>query len=342
MTVFVAHAPADREAAESLENYVERRGYFVELDDGQTALRPISPTDVLVLLSSEQLLAAPERTRLEQRSFDAWAADRLVIVRLDQAAPPVGLRDLPSFEREGDDWPSAAQAVQQALSRTARPPVAVRKPSAWPAIIGLLLGLLAGLAALWVIAAIWLVNRIGPTPGGWPELRTGLDAFALRAGVPLGALVLPSLAAIGLGSTAWFAAHLMRATGRRGRSHSFAVLYAGADKERLAPLLEAAARAKVRLVRPAAYDFRGLSDLVASTARCIVFCSPDAFADDSLKRALYAADRVGVKPLPVHLRSEPPPQDFAHFLAGAGGVKLYETPEPQMAQAFLTALGAAA
>lgn len=339
MTVFVAHAPADREAAESLESYVERRGHFVELDDGQTALRPIAPTDVLALLCSEQLLAAPERTRLEQRALDAWAADRLVIVRLDKAEPPVGLRDLPAIDREGEDWPAAVQAVQQALSLTAKPtPAGGRARSAWPATLGLIAGVLVGLGALWVIAALWLVNRIGPTPGGWPELRAGLDAFALRFGIPFGALLFPALAAIGLASAVWLVVGLMGRRGRR-RGQAAVALYADADSARLAPLMEAAARAKVRLVKPAARDFSSVAELVTPASRCVVFCSPAAFADDGLRRTLYAVDRIGAKPAPIYLSAEPPPQDFAHFLAGAGGVKLYETPEPQMAQALLRALG---
>ena len=52
MTVYLAHAPADTDAAEALEKVIERRGQFVELDDGQTAMRPIQASDVFVLLVS--------------------------------------------------------------------------------------------------------------------------------------------------------------------------------------------------------------------------------------------------------------------------------------------------
>ena len=34
MTVFVAHASQNRDVAEHLEKFLERRGHFVELDDG--------------------------------------------------------------------------------------------------------------------------------------------------------------------------------------------------------------------------------------------------------------------------------------------------------------------
>ena len=52
-------------------------------------------------------------------------------------------------------------------------------------------------------------GELGDPPGGWPELRSGLDAFALRFGVPYGALFIPSLAAAGLALATWAAAALM-------------------------------------------------------------------------------------------------------------------------------------
>ena len=120
MTVFIAHAPADRQTAEALEKVIERRGQFAELDDGQTALRPIQASDVLVLLVSQALTFATARLRLEQRALDAWADGRLVVVKLDHGFPPVGLRDLPaidaSFEAEREfKWLEVADAIRDKL-----------------------------------------------------------------------------------------------------------------------------------------------------------------------------------------------------------------------------------
>ena len=88
MTVFVAHAPADQKVAEGLEKFLERRGQFTELDDGQTAMAPISAHDVLVLLLSKDFVFAPTRLRLEQRALDAWAEGRLIVVKLDHSIAP--------------------------------------------------------------------------------------------------------------------------------------------------------------------------------------------------------------------------------------------------------------
>ncbi|MBK6703454.1 MAG: hypothetical protein IPG56_06580 [Caulobacteraceae bacterium] len=46
--------------------------------------------------------------------------------------------------------------------------------------------LLPGLLAIAASASIWLANRIGPTPGGWPELIAGIDGFGVRYGLPGG------------------------------------------------------------------------------------------------------------------------------------------------------------
>ena len=75
MTVFIAHAPADQDAAEALEKFIERRGQFAELDDGQTAMRPVQPNDVVVLLISQ----SSSCSRLHgfgssSAALDAWAA----------------------------------------------------------------------------------------------------------------------------------------------------------------------------------------------------------------------------------------------------------------------------
>src|SRR5262245_60493443 len=133
MTIFVAHAPADRQTAEGLENFLERRGHFSECDDGSAALRPVTEADVVVLLLSKDFVFAPARLRLEQRALDAWADGRLIVVKLDHAIAPVGLRDLPaidaSFEAQREfKWNELANQVRDKLRVSAREPSA--EPSA--------------------------------------------------------------------------------------------------------------------------------------------------------------------------------------------------------------------
>jgi hypothetical protein len=203
MTVFVAHGPADRQVAEALEKFLERRGQFVELDDGQTALRPIQQSDVLVLLISKDLVFAPMRLRLEQRALDAWAEGKLIVVKLDKGIAPVGLRDLPaldaSFEAQREfKWQELANLIREKLR--APPPAGASGEAApqsptqragrkgrglWGALLLVLLTL-PGLVALAATVAIWLANRIGAVPGGLQELRAGVDALGMRYGAPTG------------------------------------------------------------------------------------------------------------------------------------------------------------
>jgi energy-converting hydrogenase Eha subunit B len=203
MTVFVAHAPADRETAEALEKHLERRGHFVELDDGQTALRPVQQNDVVVLLLSKDFVFAITRLRLEQRALDAWADQRLVVVKLDHGIAPVGLRDLSaidaSFEAQREfKWLEVANAASERLRASLRagsdgefqaPPPPASPTAASGNLFGaLLLFLLTipGFVAIAATASIWLANRIGPTPGTFEDLRRGIDAFGVRYGVPSG------------------------------------------------------------------------------------------------------------------------------------------------------------
>lgn len=237
MTVFIAHAPADRDAAEALEKFIERRGQFAELDDGQTAMRPVQPSDVVVLLISQKLVFAPTRLRLEQRALDAWAEGRLVAVKLDHGIAPVGLRDLPfidaSFEAQREfKWQEVADKIRESL-RAPRPSQtpppkgpappwrdhlnkieaekeaagqpdvdeAPRKKSGGSSRASLficLLLMLPGLSALIASSAIWLVNRIGPRPGTFADLLAGIDAFGVARGLPTGVTVPIFAAAIAL------------------------------------------------------------------------------------------------------------------------------------------------
>lgn len=181
MTVFVAHAQADREVAEELEKFLERRGHFVEGDDGSAALRPIQRADVLVLLLSKDFVFSPSRLRLEQRALDAWAEGRLLVVKLDHAFAPVGLRDLPaldaSFEAQREfKWQELANTIRETLRAPAPadgpkeigplPKKRAKGGGFWRGLL-LLLAAVPGVIAFAAAASIWLANRIGPTPGTW-------------------------------------------------------------------------------------------------------------------------------------------------------------------------------
>lgn len=390
MTVYLAHAPADRQTAEAIEKVIERRGQFAELDDGHTALKPIGQGDALVLLVSQALTFATARLRLEQRALDAWAQGRLVVVKLDHGIAPVGLRDLPAIDATFDaarefKWNEVADTVLAIVRAPPEPetsdeaageaPVPPARPAqaqgkSGPGWVLLLLPLLMapGVIAIAATVSIWLANRIGPTPGGWPELMSGIDAFGARYGLPSGVTVwlfaisivlfaaILGLLVVGLlGRTKPRADTPVRTPSRprpRGQATPSAdavfVSYARANDVTVLPLVEAAKRAG----RKFWLDQQGIGAgdgwageivrAIKAAGGVVVMCSKAAFESDHVKREIYLADRYRKKLVPVYIEQADPPEDFEYFFAGVQTLNLYETPEEERPNALVRVLGAAA
>ncbi len=380
MTVFVSHAAADLAVAMDLEKAIERRGVFVELDDGETALRPVQAMDAVVMLVSKDFVFSPWRLRLEQRALDAWTQGRLVLVKLDHAFAPVGLRDLPaidaSFEAQREfTWMKVADAVRAALKAPAREPAGEPVPQAPPARMqkksGGWLGALAfvvltapGIAAFTIAASIWLANRIGPSPGTLEDLRSGVDALGVRYGAPAGVtewLFLGAMA-VTLIVLAVLVANLVtgglsRRSPPRAPSPASAgasaiqgdavfVSYARANPSGVLPVIEAVRRQG----RKFWVDQQGIGAgdtwageivrAIRGAAEVLVMCSKAAFESDHVKREIYLADRYRKKLVPVYVESAEPPEDFEYFFAGVQTLKLFETPEAERPQALMRVLGA--
>jgi hypothetical protein len=120
MTIFIAHAQPDRDVAEALEKVLERRGLFVELEDGEMAMRPLQNMDACIILVSKDFVFSHQRLRFEKRALDAWAEGKLIVVKLDHNFAPVGLRDLPfvdaSFEAKREfTWNDVANQAQDKM-----------------------------------------------------------------------------------------------------------------------------------------------------------------------------------------------------------------------------------
>jgi hypothetical protein len=343
MTVFISHAVADLAAAEALEGALERRGHFVERDDGEVALAPIAPHDIVVALISHAFAADANRLRLTQRALDAWSAGRLVLVRLDDAPAPVGLRDWPMADASVAEtrdlaWVDVATSVQK-LGGGAAPhaPAAARKSGG---AVGVLVNLALLAPGLFVVAAsvsIWLANRIGPRPGGLPELLAGIDAFGRYYGVPAG--ITPALfGAALLLMLAVLARVTFRAFGSRGPRRQIAACGDGVYVS-AAPEDHARANALIAAAREAGAAVSAAPSIDAAGA-VLVMCSASAYKCDQVKRDLFLAERDGKRVTPVFLDAAPPPEDFAFFLAPDAGVALHQTPAPEQARVLAQALGA--
>ncbi len=379
MTVFLSHAPADRETALALEKALDRRGLFVELDDGEVALRPVQAMDAVIALISKDFVFSPWRLRLEQRALDAWADGRLVLIKLDHHFAPVGLRDLPaidaSFEAQREfTWIKAADAVKAALKaprrdvarESAAPPAPASPPrkrgGGWVGVLANLLLMAPGLAATVVTASIWLANRIDASPGTLSDLRRGIEQFGVRYGAPAGITEWAFAVTMALAIVILVAA-LARLAGRAARARSPAkpaapaptqagasgavfVSYARANQAIVLPVIELAQRAgrSFWLDQKAIAGGDGWAGEIVRAIRgasgVLVMCSKAAFESDHVKREVYLADRYRKKLVPVYVEQAEPPEDFEYFFAGVQVLKLFETPEAERPQALAAALGA--
>jgi len=124
MFVFIAHAEADRAAADELKAFLKRRGMVAETENGTHGFRYLQKTDVVIGLWSQNSVFDTHRMLLERRMLDAWADAQLVLVKLDHSVLPVGVRDLPaidaSFEQARDlnGWTHAERAVRTAMNES--------------------------------------------------------------------------------------------------------------------------------------------------------------------------------------------------------------------------------
>jgi hypothetical protein len=395
MTVFIAHAPADLEAAQAVEKFLERRGLFVELEDGERGFRPLQFMDSVVMLLSKESVFSPWRLRFDQRGLEAWAEQKLTLVKLDHHFAPVGLRDLPaidaSFEAQRDiAWAAVAKQIQdqqraaQTRARAAPPPAsapqdtragrdeseadgrAMRVPAGSPRGRGGWLGpllatllILPGLAATVLIAAIWLVNRIGPSPGAMMDVVLGVDAFGVRYGLAPGLAAPLAFGAIALMLLTLLVVISRSFTGReraapasRAAKRKRAPAEAGAEPAPAEAVFVSYARANAPIVMPvveqlkragrklwldqehlsAGETWAGEIVRAIRTAEGVcVMCSPAAFESDHVKREVYLADRYKKRLLPVFIEEATPPEDFEYFFAGVQHLKLFETPEAERA-----------
>jgi hypothetical protein len=357
MTVFIAHADNDRPSAEGLEKYLERRGLFVELENGVRGFRHAQPSDTVVALWSRDTVFSPHRLLLEKRTMEAWADEQLVLVKLDHAFSPVGLRDLPSidasFEAQRDiAWAAVARQAQtpRQPASPAQPAVLKRygdlrgmtggrAPPAQAKGAGRSVALLALLLAVAVagVAAAWMArDRLLILP------PSALQPWLPAAGAALALLLIA-------------ATFLLLRPRRRGPAapagaapagEQLFVSYAHADNMAVVPVVEAV-QAQGRSVWLDRGDIAAGEGWAGEIVRAIkaargviVMCSARAFESDHVKREVYLADRYKKPMLPVFLEPAAPPEDFEYFFAGVQWLELHKTPAADRPAAIAKALRA--
>ena len=364
MTVFIAHAEADRPAAEALEKFLERRGLFVELETGERGFRPVQGADTVVALWSKDSVFSPYRLLFEKRTLEAWADEQLVMVKLDQAFSPVGLRDLSSidasFEQQRDiAWAAVAKTAQdlrvrpapQMQEQTQAPrrrdaPMASPAPRKKKNAAGWLALFLGPMLMLVVGAGLYAAITLGYVDA--PQLPSADDYQPwLPIGGAIAALLLVGIVALiafsGLGKDKVGAE--APAAANDGGEPLF-VSYSHADNLAVLPVVEAV-QAQGRSVW---IDSKGINSgeswageivrAIKGAKGVIVMCSKHAFESDHVKREVYLADRYKKTMVPVFIEAAPPPEDFEYFFAGVQWLELHKTPLADRAAALAKALKA--
>lgn len=352
MTVFLAHVEADLEAAEALAKSVERRGLFVEHEDGEHVGRPLQSKDALVLFWSNAAAEDPHRLSMERRALDAWADGKLVLVALDGVSRPVGLRDLPAVDAHDYDhwqeaWETAMMLVSAAVNAPlsapppdapAAPPVPTEKkeavePSARSGGKGLV-------SLFWLVAILALI---------------GLGAYAYQR-VQYAVFDMPPAwviwGAVGVGVVLAVLARMALAPRKRRPAKDKAkaakpppppppdlavfVSYAHDDALAVGPVVAVVEGAG----RPVLIDRGETSahDAIGGAHGLIVMCSPAAFQSDRVKREVFLADRYRKPLLPILVKAASAPQDFEFFLAGVQKLDLTAVPENERPTAIRNAL----
>lgn len=364
MTVFIAHADADRAAAEALGKFLERRGLFVELEDGGRGFRHVQRTDTVVALWSKDTVFSPHRLGFEKRTMEAWADEQLVLVKLDHAFSPVGLRDLPSidasFEAQRDiAWAAVAKVAQDARTRAPAAPAApsqlerraggegaAPRPQSAPAAAkraaGGLVIVLLPLVLLVIGAGLYALATMRP------DLIAAMPPNAYHMVLPIGGAVI-ALALLFFAFAATAGSRRKTAAEAPAAAPSgdpLFVSYAHADNTAVLPVVEAV-QAQGRSVWldkggiAAGEGWAGEIVRAIKTARgVIVMCSAQAFQSDHVKREVYLADRYKKPLVPVFLEPAAPPEDFEYFFAGVQWLELHKTPESERPAAIARALKA--
>lgn len=378
MTVFIAHSAADMDAAELIAKAIERRGLFVEHEGGERVGRDLVEQDALVLVWSGAMAADANHLVIERRALDAWADGRLILVGLDGAAPPLGLRDLPMVKAAPGDWAALQSQCLAAIEKALRSPSPTRAPAPAPAARtqaappreppparapkqkaakqkaakakGGGPGVLFWLIALLVLigAGAFAFDRFRYAVFDLPQ--TAEDYIAPGAGVLVSLVLLIWLFRKG------FAPSETKTEAPAPRQKEKPVVqtggpvfvsYAHDDAVAVGPVVAAVERAG----RPVWID---KSDINAGTGwageivRAIrgaegvmVVCTPAAFRSDHVKREVYLADRYQKPLMPVMLAPVSLPEDFEYFFAGVQWLELHRVPENQRAAAIKQALGGA-
>jgi len=316
MFAYIAHAAADQAAADDLKAFLKTRALVAETESGARGFRYLQATDVVIALWSQKSVFGVHRMQMEKRMLDAWADGRLVLVKLDHAFLPVGMRDLTAIDAAMESgrklafWPQVERAAREVINKalversekfwSAPPPPKTERPA----------GGLFGARKKEAPPAVRNEDRSAAAPE--------LEAPAPQAAAPAPA---PTPEAV-------------------------FISYAHADNAAVEPVVSAVKEAGRTVwmdkggINPGENWAGEIVRGIKSSKSIMVMCSPSAFESDHIKREVYLADRYKKPMLPVFIADAKPPEDFEYFFAGVQWLELFKLPEADRPAAIGKALAA--
>ncbi len=334
-------AAADKASADRLKAALGRRG------------------DVSVLVVSAALDSDPRKDDIARLALEALGRDKLIIVQLDNAPPPLGLRDVPRYS-----WsPDAADADKQIeplakalLEAREREAVDIKAPKQrrfsifWTIIILILLAMLAFVffGAVSSFYAPSLRAELSPEleiPGG--AAMAAVERAEMRGSLASVQLMVAAILAIQVLTIAvmlirWLLGALRRRRLKQGISDADAstamvrgllfASYSRADRERVDALIADIEREglpvwldRVNIGGGTTWP-EAIVQAIKSSSALIIFCSPHAFQSDNVLREVNLAAEYKKVILPIVLERVQMPDSFHYYLSTRQIIDVTEDP----------------
>jgi hypothetical protein len=364
ISAFLSYAREDRAIAEAVasalvaagvqvatpESAVELGGNFAAAIEGR-----IIEADCVIVLWSTAAVRSEWMEREVKLAIKAWARDRLVLVRVDDADLPPGLRDIPAIDLASDRERGIAEIVRRSgfgihrlASAASRPMGEAARRRRWVLLAALLLSLIAVAILTFVYLGprvevrntfLGVAQNLGPAAAPAPLSRVrashslGPSIFVIIAvGVTLsGALVVWVVIrivkrsyraavppAVRLSSTM-----PLPAAPSPSAAHEVFVSYSRRDERLVDRLVAEIESAGLRVWIDRQAEAHGMQRYAAPIVAAIrssrlvaLMCSQNAFASDHVVREVYVAGDFRKPFIAFELDSSEIPDELLYFLSG--------------------------
>ncbi len=315
--------------------------------------------DVDILLVSPDLDEDPRRSNLLKRGLDALAREKLILVQVDEAPLPLGLRDIESFrwssQASGNDGPieQIAQALRLAKMRTPKARSRRRVDLFWPifgaVVVVMVVVLLVQNAADFLHDAAYRVpleEELGSASraAASPSIEGPLGAIFWMVAVVLTLQIL----SFSTGLARWVLRWLSRSKGDKPVQTESAggllfASYSRQDHEKVDAMIADIEHGglpvwldRVNISGGATWP-EAIVQAIKGARGVIVFCSHHSLGSDNVLREVNLAAEFKKPILPVMLEAVQVPDSFHYYLSTRQIIDA--STDPNWRSSVLAALG---